>query len=195
VYGSRPAPVPPEVLASLFATATAPVRSDLPPAPSGGRDSVWIAGVVRGVPGVPTGAYLYERGAHALVATRGVDAARAVLYAAKSPMLADECRTATASLVVCGDPRGGIVAYGDRWYRMLNIAAGTAVQRVALAAAAAGLDSHVHCDFDLTGIADALALPAPLTPLVLVTVGRAAPDRTDPQLPLRGTITSERDSD
>ncbi|MGW2226522.1 SagB family peptide dehydrogenase [Streptomyces formicae] len=194
VYGYRPAPVPPEVLASVFATATAPVRSDLPSMPDGDGDPVRIGGVVRGVPGVSTGAYLYDRASHALRPTRGADAARAVLHAAKSPMLADECRTATATLVVCGDPRGGVVAYGDRWYRMLNIAAGTAAQRVALAAAAAGLDSHVHCDFDLTGIADALGLSAPLTPLVLVTVGRAAPDRTDPQLPLRGTITSERDS-
>ncbi|MFJ2769933.1 SagB family peptide dehydrogenase [Streptomyces sp. NPDC087300] len=195
VYGYRPAPVPPEVLASLLATATVPVRSDLPPAPSGAGEPVRIAGVVRGVPSVPTGAYLYDRGPHALLPTRGADAARAVLHAAKSPMLADECRTATATLVVCGDPHGGVLAHGDRWYRMLTIAAGTAVQRVALAAAAAGLDSHVHCDFDLTGTADALGLPAPLRPLVLVTVGRAAPDRTDPQLPLRGTITTERDSD
>ncbi|MFE0171779.1 SagB family peptide dehydrogenase [Streptomyces sp. NPDC059002] len=184
VYGFRPGPVSPDALASLLATATVPVRHDLPRTPDG--DAVRIAGVVRGVTGVPVGAYLYDRGPHALAPTRGADAATALLHAAKSPMLADECRTATATLVVCGDPRGGVLAHGDRWYRMLTIAAGTAVQRVALAAAAAGLDSHVHCDFDLTGIADVLALPAPLQPLVLVTVGRAAPERTDPQLPLRG---------
>jgi hypothetical protein len=122
---------------------------------------------------------------HSLARTRPADAVRALIGAAKSPMLADECRTATATLVPCGDLRSGIARFGDRWYRTQNMAAGALAQNIALAAAAAGLESHVHCDFDPNGVRSALGLDAgPLQPLVLVTVGLLSPERTDPQLPL-----------
>ncbi|MBC2901995.1 SagB/ThcOx family dehydrogenase [Streptomyces cupreus] len=177
VYGYRPGPVPQQTLAALLAAAAEPVVDGTP---------VQLAGAVQRVPGVETGAHLYDAAGHALVATRGADAVTAVITAAKSPMLADECRTATAVLAPCGDLRTGIERFGDRWYRAQNIAAGAAAQRIALAAAAAGLESHVHCDFDPEGVRSALGLSAgPLQPLVLVTVGPRAPHRTDPQLPLR----------
>ncbi|WP_328874459.1 nitroreductase family protein [Streptomyces sp. NBC_00287] len=176
VYGYRPGPVPQQTLAALLATAAEPVVGDIP---------VQLAGVVQRVPGVDTGAHLYDAAAHALITTRGTDAVTAVITAAKSPMLADECRTATAVLAPCADLRTGIERLGDRAYRAQNIAAGAAAQRIALAAAAAGLESHVHCDFDPEGVRSALGLTAgPLQPLVLVTVGPRAPHRTDPQLPL-----------
>ncbi|MGC0327233.1 SagB-type dehydrogenase family enzyme [Streptomyces sp. SAI-170] len=177
-YGFRPAPVAERTLAALLAAAGTPV--------TGAEVPVRLAGLLQRVPEVETGAYVYDAEAHALIGTRRADAARDVLAAAKSPMLADECRTATAVLAVCGDPRGGVERCGDRWYRAQNIAAGAAAQRIALAAAAAGLESHVHCDFDPEGVRSALGLTAgPLQPLVLVTVGPRAPDRTDPHLPLR----------
>ncbi|MFH8769518.1 SagB family peptide dehydrogenase [Streptomyces sp. NPDC017958] len=180
VYGYRPGPVPQRTLGALLAAAAEPVAGDSPV----GR-AVRLAGVVQRVPGVETGAYLYDPAGHALIATLRADAVAAVIAAAKSPMLADECRTATAVLAPCGDLRTGIESFGDRWYRAQNIAAGAVAQRIALAAAAAGLESHVHCDFDPEGVRSALGLTAgPLQPLVLVTVGPRSPDRTDPQLPL-----------
>ncbi|CCK26727.1 hypothetical protein BN159_2348 [Streptomyces davaonensis JCM 4913] len=176
-YGFRPAPVPERTLAALLPAAGEPVAAGIP---------VQLAGVVQRIPEVETGAYLYDAVAHALIGTRRADAVPDVLAAAKSPMLADECRTATAVLAPCGDPCTGVERHGDRWYRAQNIAAGAAAQRIALAAAAAGLESHVHCDFDPERLRSALGLtPGPLQPLVLVTVGPRAPDRTDPHLPLR----------
>lgn len=177
-YGFQPAPVPERTLAALLAAAGTPV--------TGVEVPVQLAGLLQRVPEVERGAYLYDAETHTLTGTRRAGAASDVLAAAKSPMLADECRTATAVLAVCGDPRGGIERCGDRWYRAQNIAAGAAAQRIALAAAATGLESHVHCDFDPEGVRSALGLTTgPLQPLVLVTVGPRAPDRTDPHLPLR----------
>ncbi|MFF8194807.1 SagB family peptide dehydrogenase [Streptomyces bobili] len=177
-YGFRPAPVPERTLAALLAAAGTPV--------TGVEVPVQLAGLLQRVTEVETGAYLYDAEAHALTGTRRADAVPDVLAAAKSPMLADECRTATAVLAVCGDPRSGVERCGDRWYRAQNIAAGATAQRIALAAAAVGLESHVHCDFDPEGVRTALGLTTgPLQPLVLVTVGPRAPDRTDPHLPLR----------
>ncbi|MFJ8085518.1 SagB family peptide dehydrogenase [Streptomyces sp. NPDC096205] len=177
-YGFRPAPVAERTLAALLAAAGTPM--------TGAEVPVRLAGLLQRVPEVETGAYVYDAEAHALIGTRRADAASDVLAAAKSPMLADECRTATAVLAVCGDPRNGVERCGDRWYRAQNIAAGATAQRIALAAAAAGLESHVHCDFDPEGVRSALGLTTgPLQPLVLVTVGPRAPDRTDPHLPLR----------
>ncbi|WP_371679611.1 SagB family peptide dehydrogenase [Streptomyces sp. NBC_01276] len=186
VYGFRPGSVPEASLAALLAAAAAP-----PPAGAPGADEVppvRLAAVVQRVPGVETGAHVYDPVGHALVRTRGADAVRAVIGAAKSPMLADECRTATATLVPCGLLREGVERFGDRWYRAQNIAAGALAQRIALASAAAGLESHVHCDFDPDGVGSALGLePGGLQPLVVVTVGPRSPERTDPQLPLWGT--------
>ncbi|MEU8433924.1 SagB family peptide dehydrogenase [Streptomyces sp. NPDC029216] len=180
VYGYRPRSVPEDSLAALLAAAAAPLPGgaggdgDVPP--------VVLAGVVQRVPGVETGAHVYDPAGHALVRTRGADAVPAVIGAAKSPMLADECRSATATLAACGPLRAGIERFGDRWYRTQNIAAGALAQRIALAAAAAGLESHVHCDFDPDLVGAALGLgPGGPEPLVVVTVGPGAPERTDPQ--------------
>ncbi|PJN35381.1 hypothetical protein CG717_03940 [Streptomyces sp. CB02613] len=179
VHGFRPDPVPLRVLGAVLATAGVPVAAD----PFG---AVRLAGVLRRVEGVTTGAYLHDRDGDALVPTRSADAVRALIAAAKSPMLADECRTAAATLVPCADLRASIESRGDRSYRTSNIEAGMVAQRIALAAAAAGLESHVHCDFDPDGVRSALGLDGGrLQPLVVVTVGPLDPGRTDPQLLLR----------
>ncbi|MFE9574428.1 SagB family peptide dehydrogenase [Streptomyces sp. NPDC006692] len=185
VYGYRPAPVPEHTLAALLAAAAAPLPTDTPERK--GAPALQLAGVVQRVPTVATGAHVYDPVGHALVPTRPADAVRAMIGAAKSPMLADECRTATATLAPCGDLRTGIERFGDRWYRTRNIEAGALAQRIALASAAAGLESHVHCDFDPDRAAAALGLsPGALQPLVVVTVGPGSPRHSDPQLPLRG---------
>ncbi|MGW9371019.1 SagB family peptide dehydrogenase [Streptomyces xanthophaeus] len=184
VYGYRPGPVPERTLAALLSAAAGPLPAGSPP--DAGSPDVQLAAVVQRVPGVETGAHLYDATGHALVRTRSADAVREVMHAAKSPMLADECRTATATLVPCADLRTGIERFGDRWYRTRNIAAGALAQRLALAAAAMGLESHVHCDFGLDAMTRALGLGAgPLQPLVAVTVGPRCAERADPQLPLR----------
>ncbi|MEV8526388.1 SagB family peptide dehydrogenase [Streptomyces sp. NPDC052000] len=186
VYGYRPAPVPEHTLAALLAAAAAPLPTDTPDRAD--ALALRLAGVVQRVHAVATGAHVYDPVGHALIPTRPAEAVRAMIGAAKSPMLADECRTATATLAPCGDLRAGIERFGDRWYRTQNIAAGALAQRVALAAAAVGLESHVHCDFDPDRAASALGLgpgPGSLQPLVVVTVGPSSPQHSDPQLPLR----------
>lgn len=189
VYGYRPAPVPEHTLAALLAAAAAPLPTDTPdPADA---QALRLAGVVQRVPGVATGAHLYDPAGHTLVPTRGADAVRMMIGAAKSPMLADECRTATATLAPCGDLRAGVERFGDRWYRTRNIEAGAFAQRIALGAAAVGLESHVHCDFDPERAASALGLDltaGAFRPLVVVTVGPVSPQRSDPRLPLRGLV-------
>ncbi|MGE7387796.1 SagB/ThcOx family dehydrogenase [Streptomyces sp. NPDC004126] len=183
VYGYRPGPVPEVSLSALLSAAAAALPVGGPGA--GGVPPVLLAGVVQRVPGVETGAHVYDPAGHALLRTRGAEAVPAVIGAAKSPMLADECRSATATLAACGPLRAGVERHGDRWYRSQNIAAGALAQRIALAAAAVGLESHVHCDFAPGPAGSALGLgPGGMEPLVVVTVGPGAPERTDPQQPL-----------
>ncbi|MFC0436869.1 SagB family peptide dehydrogenase [Kutzneria buriramensis] len=120
-----------------------------------------------------SGTWRYDRG---LVPTAGGPLAPA----AQSAMLAEEFRTAAVTVVPVGDYERGLRSHGDRWYRMRNIEAGILAQRVCLAAAAMGMDSHVHCDFDVTAMARALGVDEGL-PLVVVTAGYCQPERTDPQ--------------
>jgi SagB-type dehydrogenase family enzyme len=56
---------------------------------------------------------------------------------------------AAGALLVAGDYESGYRAYGDRWYRMLNLHAGILAQRIGLAAAAAGLGSSLRCDYQV----------------------------------------------
>jgi SagB-type dehydrogenase family enzyme len=119
------------------------------------------------------GTYRYDK---ELVPTAGGPLAPA----AQSAMLAEEFRTAALTIVPVGDFERGLRLHGDRWYRMRNIEAGVLAQRVCLAAAAMGLDSHVHCDFDVTAMARALGVDDGW-PLVVVTAGYCQPERTDPQ--------------
>lgn len=78
---------------------------------------------------------------------------------------------AAGALMIAGDYEHGYAAYGDRWYRMLNMHAGILGQRIGLAAAAAGLGASVRCDYRI-GVADRLIDAWPgLTVLLVVLVG------------------------
>lgn len=162
-------------LAALLAAAARPSNTDPTSATA-------LCCAVPGVADVEPGPYRYLRGRHALSPLSVGDPVDALAASAKSPMLAEECRTAGAVLSPVGDFERGLRIFGDRWYRMQNIQAGLLTQRVCLAAAARGLASHVHCDFDIGALAGALGLgDGAVQPLVLVTVGRSRPDRVDPQ--------------
>ncbi|MFJ3973826.1 SagB family peptide dehydrogenase [Streptomyces sp. NPDC090021] len=179
-FGYLRRPLPQEPLGALLHEVTRPIRTDTAPAPGQGYGTS-LACVVQQVTGVPQGSYWYDPDDSALLPTRG-DGARALVLAAKSPMLADECRNSPVTLLPVGAPESGLAAFGDRWYRIQQIEAGLLAQRTALAAAALGLGSHVHCDFDVAGATAALGLDdGPLSALVLVTVGAVGPGHVEPQ--------------
>ncbi|WP_329569213.1 nitroreductase family protein [Kitasatospora sp. NBC_01266] len=105
------------------------------------------------------------------------------------------CYEAAFAVLVTGDYERGYPRFGDRWYRMQNLAAGIAGQRVCLAAAAqpvpsraAGrsLGSRLHCDFLIEG-ADALLGEAAgsRTTLLVALVGPAQVGSTPEQQPGR----------
>lgn len=78
---------------------------------------------------------------------------------------------AACALLVVGDYEHGYRSYGERWYRMLNLHAGIAAQRVGIAAAAAGLGSSLRCDYQLK-VADRLIHASPgRTVLAVALVG------------------------
>ncbi|MBC3841185.1 hypothetical protein GXW82_15430 [Streptacidiphilus sp. 4-A2] len=64
------------------------------------------------------------------------------------------------AVLVVGDYERGYAAYGDRWYRMLNIRAGIVGQRLGLAAAHLRLGAGLRCDF-VTAETDRLLRTSP----------------------------------
>ncbi|MFE0186848.1 SagB family peptide dehydrogenase [Streptomyces sp. NPDC058989] len=90
------------------------------------------------VDGIPAGAYRYDPVEHAL---RDIRSAPRDLAPVLSHTPVGE---AAAVLLPVGDPVGGLVPFGARWYRLLQADVGIALQRGALAAAAVGLAARIH---------------------------------------------------
>jgi SagB-type dehydrogenase family enzyme len=177
VYGYAPVQVALGRLGGILRAAHEPAPGDLPGAV--GPD---VVVAVRTVDGLTAGSYRYVPERAGLSALREGDLTRDLTAAAKSMMLADELRGAAVTFLVTADFEPGLGAHGDRWYRMCVIRAGVLAQRICLGASASGLDSHVHCDFDSELLGSALGLGSSRQqPIVLVTLGRAAGNRADPQ--------------
>ncbi|WP_283133916.1 nitroreductase family protein [Rhizohabitans arisaemae] len=158
-----PDPLGREDLAAVVAAGAGGWESEVDPG------HMLLYALVHRVDGVPTGRYVYDRGEHRLLrlpsAQDGPGAAGPFAH-----ILA--MHGAAAGLYLAGDYETGLDTVGDRWYQMLNITAGIAVQRVCLAAAARGLGSRVRCSFEADQVARQLHPSGRIRPLCQVLIGR-----------------------
>jgi SagB-type dehydrogenase family enzyme len=168
VRGYRMASLAPDVLGALLDAATQPYRIDTVEGPARGSGCALFCYANR-ITGLSPGAFRY--GAGRLHRVNGAGPV-AELGVGGSFGLIRECCEASAVFVLVGHYDRGFDAFGDRWYRMVNAEAGTAAQRLCLAAAALGLDSHIHCGFDVSTADRVLGLTGGgLHSMAVITVG------------------------
>jgi SagB-type dehydrogenase family enzyme len=154
------------------------VPNDLPAALA---EPLTLYCVVPEAPGVPPGAYRYRPADRMLVRCGWPDAASAVVDAHPH---ARPALTNAVSVFVVGSFQSGVETLGPRWYRVLNMLAGVAVQRLYLAAAAVGLSARALLGYDIAAVDTLLDLPPGHTALVEVLIGAAAPSPTNLSLML-----------
>lgn len=100
----------------------------------------------------------------------GVDAPSAQLFPTGSPGELAQFQAACA-LLVAGDYELGYGVHGDRWYRMLNLYAGIAAQRIGLAATAAGLGYSLRCDYRVSAADRLIRAAGGRTVLLVALIG------------------------
>ncbi|MGW9440046.1 nitroreductase family protein [Streptomyces sp. NPDC055607] len=109
----------------------------------------------------------------------------ALANAATSRVLQRECLEANFVVVAFDPGRTDGSAPSRRSPDLGSVSSGMALQQAALAAAAAGLGSRVHCDFDTLDVRRVLNLPPDDDgAAVLLTVGQCPADRVRPGYPL-----------
>ena len=125
--------------------------------------------VVHDVADLGGGVYVYDPPTHRLLPQAADLSSRTWSGRPPAGLLGDD----RAGLFVypVGDYDAGFAAGGDRWFQIQNIVAGIGVQRMALAAAAAGLGCRVRCAYDTDSVARLLGLPGTMRPLCQVLVG------------------------
>jgi SagB-type dehydrogenase family enzyme len=126
--------------------------------------------VINDAAGLDSGVYRYRPDGHALEQVRADDV-RAELQAS---LLSAMFNLFHAGMCVypVGDYQRGFDVHGDRWYRIQNLEAGIALQRLYLAAAALGLRCHANLGYSgelthkMLGLGD-----RPLSALIQVMIG------------------------
>ena len=126
--------------------------------------------VINDAAGLDPGVYRYRPDRHALEQVRAGDV-RAELQAS---LLSAMFNVFHAGMCVypIGDYQRGFDVHGDRWYRIQNLEAGIALQRLYLAAAALGLRCHANLGYSgeltrkMLGLGD-----HPLSALIQIMIG------------------------
>jgi SagB-type dehydrogenase family enzyme len=152
-------------LVTVLAAAAKPALTDVTAAPL----SLWC--VVTAADGVAPGAYRFDDGR--LVPCGVADAACRLMDVV--PNLDPRMLFGGASVFVVGGYDAGVADVGARWYRVVNMLAGMAVQRVYRAAAAEGLGARACLGYDAPRVDALLGLPSDQTALAQVLVGTPAP--------------------
>jgi len=102
--------------------------------------------VVADVTGVPAGAYRYHPGEHRLELVGEGDPRQRLREAALAALTQQGARTANVWLLPVGDAETAEERFGNRWYRVQQAAAGAALHRACLAAAAVDVASRIQND-------------------------------------------------
>lgn len=123
------------------------------------------------VSGLAPGVWRYEPARHSLLLAAGRDARAALAGAAGQSWLAK----APAVFVLVADSRTMAARYGARAERFTDIEAGHAAENLQLQALALGLGGVDVGAFDAAKLSAVLGLDASQTPLLLLPVGRPAP--------------------
>ncbi|NUS10394.1 MAG: hypothetical protein HOY69_03125 [Streptomyces sp.] len=139
--GFSGASMPIGTLAAILTAYGRPVRWDLP------ANLVEFYCVIADVPGVPDGAYRYLPDEHQLEPVGEGGNPRQVLREASLAALTQQgARTANVWLLPVGDAEAAEERFGSRWYRVQQAAAGAALHRACLAAAAAEVAGRIQND-------------------------------------------------
>jgi SagB-type dehydrogenase family enzyme len=167
-------------LAALLSGASRPYRNDLAESSQLLHTVLYCA--VFDVDGIPPGIYQYDSARHRLDCVREGDVRKDV----DSYTTSVKIYQLAVSFFPVGSYASGFKTYGDRWYRVQNMDAGIAVQRLCLIAATCGLSSQVTMAFDVDAVKLGFQLPPDWTPLCHVAAGRRGPatERYDQVLPL-----------
>ncbi|RKT19886.1 SagB-type dehydrogenase family enzyme [Streptomyces sp. 1114.5] len=110
--------------------------------------------VIADVAGVPDGAYRYLPDEHCLELVSEGDPRRRLREAALAALTQQGARTANLWLLPVGDAEAAEERFGPRWYRVQQAAAGAALHRACLAAAAVDVAGRIQNDV-LTHLLDA----------------------------------------
>ncbi|MEU2631649.1 nitroreductase family protein, partial [Kitasatospora sp. NPDC007106] len=140
VRGFNGDPMPPGALATVLTAYGQQARWDLP------DHLVEFYCVVADVTGIPSGAYRYHPDEHRLEAVADGDPRQRLREAALAALTQQGARTANLWLLPVGDAEAAEARFGARWYRLQQAAAGAALHRACLAAAAVGVASRIQND-------------------------------------------------
>lgn len=102
--------------------------------------------VVADVTGIPAAAYRYHPDDHELELVAEGDPRQRLREAALAALTQQGARTANVWLLPVGDAAAAEERFGPRWYRVQQAAAGAALHRACLAAAAGGVASRIQND-------------------------------------------------
>ncbi|MFD7902570.1 nitroreductase family protein [Kitasatospora sp. NPDC059722] len=102
--------------------------------------------VIADVTGIPSGAYRYLPDEHQLELVAEGDPRQRLREAALAALPQQGARTANVWLLPVGDGAALEERFGTRWYRVQQAAAGAALHRACLAAAAIGVASRIQND-------------------------------------------------
>jgi SagB-type dehydrogenase family enzyme len=159
-------PIPDVALATVLWAATRPVAADVP----GGLVEPFL--VVNAVDGVPPGAYVYRPDAHALEVVReGAFRDRASYLTLEQALGGD-----AAATIFFLAPLDAILArFGNRGYRLANLAAGIAGGRAYLVAYALGFGASGLTFYDRLVVDFFAPASAGLDAIFVTALGRSAP--------------------
>lgn len=158
-------------LALLLATSTVGHESDVDGRPSL-LQHTQVYCVVNAAQHTSPGVYRYhpqDRTLESVPAADQQQALGAALLATHNVFAANLC------IFLVGNYGVGFEAYGDRWYRMQNIEAGTVVQRLYLTAASLRLSCRASLGFDGPRLNQALCLPSSFSVLIQVVIAGERP--------------------
>lgn len=165
----HPAPVRLDQLATVLAAATRGYPSDVA-GTAEGAPPIALYCVGSAMAGLADGVHRYDPVAHAAVCRR--EGAPDRMLRAATTGLDPHLVSASVSLFLVGRYRA---TAGARWYRVTNLLAGVALQRICGAAATVGWGSRPNLGFDPVAVARLLELAPGQTPLVQVLLGHPAP--------------------
>ncbi|GAA5020330.1 hypothetical protein GCM10025734_74500 [Kitasatospora paranensis] len=140
VRGFNGEPMSPGALATILTAYGRQARWDLP------ANLVEFYCVIADVTGVPAGAYRYLPDRHQLELVSEGDPRQRIREAALAALTQQGARTANLWLLPVGDAEAAEERYGARWYRLQQAAAGAALHRACLAAAAVDVASRIQND-------------------------------------------------
>lgn len=127
-------------LAAILTAYGQPARWDLP------ANLVEFYCVVADVAGIPAAAYRYLPDEHQLELVAEGDPRQQLRESALAALPQQGARTANVWLVPVGDAEAAEQRFGTRWYRVQQAAAGAALHRACLAAAAVDVASRIQND-------------------------------------------------